>query len=146
MTKLLIVWHRQSKRCSPKHLWTKYTGWHRILRQFTRNNASQTPQSVVFNEILIPPNIRYKSLHLTRALGVLLSRRFMTEQRTCSPNFLLATALFIRNITIVWKLTINQCLWLFNLRDREKNLHEVVTNSSWVWVVLIEARHESGHP
>lgn len=58
--------------------------------------------------------------------------------------------LFIRYITIVWKFTINQCLWLFNLGDMVKNLHGNVSNCLCVWaseweILIPTLEHDSSH-
>lgn len=58
--------------------------------------------------------------------------------------------LFIRYITIVWKFSINQCLWLFNLGDMVKNLHGNVSNCLCVWaseweILIPTLEHDSSH-
>jgi hypothetical protein len=64
---------------------------------------------------------------------------FRVEQKKSSSFSHLI--LFICYITIVWKFTINQCWWLSNLQDREKNLHQNETNCLCVAEIL--TLHES---
>lgn len=95
-------------------------GDHLIISRFIRNYVEN-----YYKEFSLHPAMQW--IMKTNSSG--LSRAFPKRTRAASPNsFSSAPTIFIRNITIVWKFTINQCLWLFNLRDKKRNLHGNVTN------------------
>ena len=92
------------------------------------NNPLTEPKKTNGNlsEVLEENLMKLLMQHFTNeTVYVLLFQYFL-------PFFTLDFILFICYITIVWKLTINQCWWLANLRDRKKNLHENVTNCLYV--------------